>query len=82
MKNPLDSVIEYLEIYGEHPTGLTVRKIQDRSALLKTGDDDHIIYFETERHNAILGATYTPGCPMSAYVTRWIKYSFDGKELS
>ena len=82
MKNSLDSVIEYLEGYGEHPTGLTVRKIQDRSKFLKSSKDGRIIYFETERHNAILGATYIPGLPMSAFLTRWIKYSFDGSELN
>ena len=46
MKNPLDSVIEYLEGYGEHPTGLTVRKIQDRSKFLESSEDGDTIYFE------------------------------------
>jgi hypothetical protein len=81
MKYSLESVIEYLENNGQHPTGLTVKKIYSRGTFLEADEESGKIYFEVERHNAILGASYTPGCPMAAFVTRWIKYSFDGQDI-
>ena len=77
----MESVIEHLENYGRHPTGLTVNKIYNRGTFLKADKERGIIYFEVERHNAILGAVYRSGFPMAAFVTRWIKYSFDGRDV-
>jgi len=55
--------------------------MQDRGIFLEADEDSGKIYFEVERHNAILGAVYRPGCAMAAFVTRWIKYSFDGQTI-
>jgi hypothetical protein len=82
MVSSLSPVIDYLEEVGSDPTELTVKKIYDRGIFLEADKDSGKIYFEVERHNAILGAMYSPGCPMAAFVTRWIKYSFDGQVIN
>jgi hypothetical protein len=81
MVSSLSPVIDYLEEVGSDPTELTVKKIYDRGIFLEADKDSGKIYFEVERHNAILGAVYRSGSPMAAFVTRWIKYSFDGKSI-
>jgi hypothetical protein len=82
MEYSLNPVIEYLEIVGSNPSGLTLKKVQGRGIFLEANEDGGKIYFEVERHNAILGAVYRPGCAMAAFVTRWIKYSFDGQAIN
>ena len=82
MKYPLEPVIEYLEKVSSDPSGLTQKKVQDRGIFLGADEDSGKFYFEVERHNAILGAVYRPGCAMAAFVTRWIKYSFDGQAIN
>ena len=81
MESSLSPVIDYLEEVGSDPSGLTIKKIHERGIFLEADINSGKIYFEVERHNAILGAVYRSGCPMAAFVTRWIKYSFDGKNI-
>lgn len=81
MEASLDPVIDYLEQARSDPSGLTPKKILYRGTFLEFDKGTGTIYFEVERHNAILGAVYRSGCPMAAFVTRWIKYSFDGKDI-
>ncbi len=76
MSITLQDVATRLSDYCDHPTGLTSKKISDRAVVLDDSDSDEII-FEVERHNAVLGAQYTPGAPMAAFITRWIKYRFN-----
>jgi hypothetical protein len=78
MAHPLDSVFEYLEkTRKDLSSGLTAKKVMERGNFLMADSGGTKIYFEVERHNSVLGAMYTPGAPMAAFVTRWIKYSFD-----
>jgi hypothetical protein len=81
MESSLSPVIDYLEEVGSDPSGLTIKKIHDRGTFLEADKNTGKIFFEVERHNAILGAVYRSGCSMAAFVTRWIKYSFDGKDI-
>ena len=68
---------KYLETERHHPTGLTVKKIAARGNLQESESTPERIVFEVERHNAIGGAQYRRGLPMSNFET-WIKkYSYE-----
>ena len=62
---------------GDLVTGLTFDKVNSRCSLLPLQPEDGKIYFECERHHAILGGHYTSGLGMNAFATYMQRYSFD-----
>ena len=62
---------------GDLVTGLTFDKVNSRCSLLSLQPEDGKIYFECERHHAILGGHYTSGLGMNAFATYMQRYSFD-----
>lgn len=78
----LSLIADFLDENRDHLTGLTSKKVYQRGVLLDKESDGSRIVFEVERHKGILGAQYSPGVAMSAFITQWIKYEFDGKEIN
>jgi len=79
----LSDVIAFLEENGKHiSTELTAKKVVDRGVLLKESSAKPGIFFELERHQAVLGGRYVPRVKMNAFVAPWEKYFFDGKDIT
>ena len=76
--NSLDAVYDFFEEVGDDvATGLTKKKIYDRATLIDDPKTKNKVVFEVERHRGVLGAFYTPGLPLSSFVTYWPIYIFD-----
>lgn len=72
-------VIDHLAALGSklESFDLTVDKIRDRGRLIDYPDHPDWIAFEVERHQAVLGDTYTPGRLMDIPMFYWPCYAFD-----
>jgi hypothetical protein len=55
------------------PVDVTRKKLMDRYRITDN-KDKNAVTIEIERHRAVLGETYIPGAPMSAYQTYWMRY--------
>lgn len=55
------------------PVEVTLKKLMDRYHITDN-EDKNCVTVEIERHRAVLGDTYIPGVPMSAYQTYWMRY--------
>jgi hypothetical protein len=55
------------------PVEVTLKKLMDRYRITEN-EDKNCVTVEIERHRAVLGETYIPGAPMSAYQTYWMRY--------
>jgi len=79
--NSLELVCDFFEeIKEDSATGLTLKKIIDRAVLINDPEIKGKVVFEVERHHGILGSAYTPGSPLSSFVTFWPVYVFDPKK--
>ncbi|WP_404360444.1 hypothetical protein [Methylotuvimicrobium sp. KM1] len=56
------------------PVDVTPKKLMDRYRITEN-EDKNCVTVEIERHRAVLGDTYIPGVPMSAYQTYWMQYN-------
>lgn len=56
------------------PRDLCYKKYIDRARQLENADLEHCAIVEITRHKAILGCTYTPGFPMSAFEEYFMRY--------
>ncbi|MBX7210661.1 MAG: hypothetical protein K1X78_20305 [Verrucomicrobiaceae bacterium] len=69
--------IENLSKNKNEVHGLTERKLRERGKLLENESTLERLVFEVERHNAIAGAQYRKGLPMTGFETRLVKYSYE-----
>lgn len=79
MKDQIAEIAMALRGMEDIASGLTEKKIHQRGRFLCETSDPDVIEFEVERHHGVLGAMYTPGAPLNAYLTRWIRYTFNRK---
>ncbi len=74
-------VLDFIESQGgriiEHD--ITARKFNERALIIDDPERPDCVVFVMERHQPTAGATYTPGCPLSAFVRRQIRYVYNPK---
>ena len=79
MTDLADAAISFLAAYFENtswPDGLNREKLHMRAGVVfESGSTLPII--EIERHRSVLGDQYIGGCPMSAFLTYFMRYKVD-----
>ena len=71
----MEGFLGYLASCGrDEPNGLTEKKYTNRA--FGEYEENGCLFFKMERHRSALGAIYTAGLPMAAYVTRIDKYQY------
>jgi len=72
--NPITELINFFEKTG-WPFGINYNKFLKRASYTNHPDKSGCFVVEIERHRPILEASYTPGLPMSAFQTYWMRYA-------
>ena len=76
MSDIQNKLLDYFEDVGSDiSTGLTSKKFLNRATNIKEANGK--LNFSMERHQGILGSTYTRGAPLSAYIEWEELYEFD-----
>ena len=73
----ITELCQFLEEQGGEVEEITSKKLWDRAEIIEDPDLPHCIVFTLERHRGIMGASYTRGHGMTAFVTYWPVYAFD-----
>jgi hypothetical protein len=73
----ITELCQFLEEQGGEVEEITSKKLWDRAEIIEDPDRPHCIVFTLERHRGIIGASYTRGYGMTAFVTYWPVYEFD-----
>ena len=73
----ITELCQFLEEQGGEVEEITSKKLWVRAEIIEDPDLPHCIVFTLERHRGIMGASYTRGHGMTAFVTYWPVYAFD-----
>lgn len=72
--NPITELINFFEKNG-WPLSINNNKLLERASYTNYPNKSGCFVVEIERHHPILETGYTPGFPMSAFQTYWLRYA-------
>lgn len=72
--NPITELTNFFEKNG-WPLSINNNKLLERASYTNHPNKPGWFVVEIERHRHILGTGYTPGLPMSAFQTYWMRYA-------